>query len=72
MKRRVMYYWGKFAVSVQNLLLKTLVALSFILLVFYFGYIVYYSVVCYDVSRIITGCLLLCVMIHLNKSLQGR
>ena len=71
-KGSLVYSWNRFTEGVQNFLLKALVALSFIMIIFYFGYIVYYSIVCYDVSRIITGCVLLCVLIHLNKSLQGR
>ena len=72
LRDHLMYHWDKIAIGVQNLLLKTLVAVSFIMLAFYFVYVVYFSTVCYSMSRVITGCLSLCVMIHLNKSLQGR
>ena len=63
------YFWEKFADGTQSLLFKLLTTLSFLMIAFYFGYIVYYSTVCYDIFRVITGCIALCVMIHLNKSL---
>lgn len=63
------YYWDKVANGTQTLLFKVLNALSFLMIAFYFGYIVYYSTLCYSMSRVITGCVALCVMIHLNKSL---
>lgn len=74
MKRRkfndhVRYYWDKLASGSQTLLFKVLTTLSFLMIAFYFGYIVYYTTVCYDIGRVIVGCIALCVMIHLNKSL---
>lgn len=71
-KDHLNYYFEKIAVWVQDLLMKMLVAISFLMIFFYFGYIVYFSTVCYDTSRIIVGSLALFIMIHLNKSLQGR
>lgn len=65
----IMYFWEKFANGTQALLFKLLTTLSFLMIAFYFGYIVYYSTVCYSISRVIAGCIALCVMIHLNKSL---
>ena len=65
----IKYYWEKMSKSSHNFLFRVLSALSFLMMFFYFGYIVYYSTMCYDISRVITGCLALCVMIHLNKSL---
>lgn len=65
----IRYYWEKLSKSSHNFLFRVLSALSFLMMFFYFGYIVYYSTMCYDISRVITGCLALCVMIHLNKSL---
>ena len=55
--------------SSHNFLFKVLSASSFLMMFYYFGYIVYYSTMCYDIKRVITGCVALCVMIHLNKSL---
>ena len=63
------HYWCEFAKGLQVLLFKMLTSLSFLMIAFYFGYIVYYSIVCYDVFRVIIGCIALYVMIHLNKSL---
>lgn len=73
MRRRtidhIKYYWGRLLEILQAILLRLITASSFLMLFFYFGYIVYFSIVCYDISRVITGCIALCVMIHLNKSL---
>ena len=66
---RIKYYLGRLADSVQTLLFKWLNAFSFLMIAFYFGYVVYYSTVCYSVSRVIVGCIALYMMIHLNKSL---
>lgn len=65
----VKFYWEKVTNGTQTILFKVLNALSFLMIAFYFGYIVYYSTMCYSISRVITGCIALCVMIHLNKSL---
>ena len=63
------YYFGSIASAIQSLLFKALTMFSFLMIAFYFGYIVYYSTLCYSSSRVVTGCLALCIMIHLNKSL---
>lgn len=63
------YYWERFAKSSMVLLSRALTALSFLMIIFYFGYVVYYSVVCYSMHKVITGCISLYIMIHLNKSL---
>ncbi len=65
----IKYYWDKIANGTQAMLFRLLNALSFLMIAFYFGYVVYYSTMCYSMSRVITGCIALCVMIHLNKSL---
>ena len=62
--------WNNITKGIQLFLFKSMTSLSFLMIAFYFGYIVYYSTVCFDIVRIIAGCLALCVMIHLNKSLQ--
>ena len=54
---------------VQTFMTKALVAMSFLMIPVYLLYIVYFSLVCHDLSSVIIGCLSLCVMIHLNKSL---
>lgn len=46
-----------------------LTAVSFILLVPTLGYIVYYLFVCYNVSRVIAGVVVIYILLHLNKSL---
>lgn len=72
MRKRVdhiRHYWETFTKSLQNLIFRLLTTLSFLMIAFYFGYIVYYSIVCYDIFRVITGSIALCIMIHLNKSL---
>lgn len=46
----------------------TLTVLSFLMIIVSFGYIVY-SLICYDFYKAITGCVVMYVMIHLNKSL---
>lgn len=63
------YFWEKFTSRVQTLLFKLLTTLSFLMLAFYLVYIVYYSTICFDIAKVVVGCLSLCVMIHLNKSL---
>ena len=63
------YHWDNVMKSMYNLTMRVLTAMSFIMLFVNFGYIVYYQFVCYDISKVITGCIALCVMIHLNKSL---
>ena len=63
------YHWDNLMKSMYNLMMRVLTAMSFIMLFVNFGYIVYYQFVCYDIYKVITGCITLCVMIHLNKSL---
>lgn len=63
------YYWERFAKSSMTFLCRVLTSLSFLMIIFYFGYVVYYSTMCYSVSRVIAGCISLYIMIHLNKSL---
>lgn len=65
----VMYYWDKLAVGVQNILVRTLTAISFIMLICNVVYIIYYQYFCYCTSKVIAGSISLCVMLHLNKSL---
>ena len=51
-----------------NILTEALTILSFLMLIVSFGYIVY-SLVFYDFYKVITGCVVMYIMIHLNKSL---
>lgn len=67
----IRYYLDLLADELQLIMFKVLSALSFISIAFYFGYIIYYSVVIYSAIEVITGCLALFTMIHLNKSLGG-
>lgn len=66
---KVSYYYNLFIKRLQTFLFKVLTVLSFLMLAFYFGYIVYYSVVSFNGYKAIVGCLALFTMIHLNKSL---
>ena len=61
--------FNRFAKGSQDLISRILTIFSFLMIPFYFGFIVYYSIVCYDIFRVIAGCISLCAMIHLNKSL---
>lgn len=65
----IRYYSENLSKSTQTLLFRVLTMLSFLMIAFYFGYIVYYSIFCYSLDRVIAGSLALCIMIHLNKSL---
>ena len=52
------YYWGMFTKNLMTFFCKVLTALSFLMIVFYFGYIVYYSTVGYsNFLRVIAGCI---------------
>ena len=68
-RNHLRYYWDKVLSGFSAIILRTLTALSFLLMPFYFGYIVYFSILCYDLSKVIAGCISLYIMIHLNKSL---
>lgn len=48
-----------------------MVAVTFLMIAFNLGYIVYNQIVCYDSTRVLVGCLSLYTMIHLNKSIGG-
>lgn len=65
MRRRIDLLFRGF----QTFVFKVLTALSFVLLPVNFGYIVYYQFVCYDMCKVLVGCVSLYIMIHLNKSL---
>ena len=65
MRRRIDLLFRGFQIFV----VRVLTALSFVLLPVNFGYIVYYQFVCYDMCRVLVGCVSLYIMIHLNKSL---
>ena len=56
-----------------EVLLKTiLVAVSFLLLIPTLVYVVYFLLVCYDISRVIAGVVTMLLLLYLNKSLTGR
>ena len=59
----------KFFRELPTFLSKVLTVLSFIMLCISFVAIIYYLLVIYNVINTITWCVVLCVMIHLNKSL---
>ena len=46
-----------------------LTAVSFIFLIPTFGYIVFFLFVSFDLCRVIAGCVVLYILLHLNKSL---
>lgn len=64
------YYWSIVVKNSHEFLFKLLSALTFLMMFYYFAYIVYYSVVTYELSKVIMGSISLCMMIHLNKSLH--
>ena len=45
------YYWERLAKNTNTLMFKVLSALSFLMIAFYFGDIVYYSTMCYDTLK---------------------
>ena len=63
------YYLEKFAFKLQKFITYVISAISFCMIPVYLGYIIYYSMYFYHPSKVISGCISLCVMIHLNKSL---
>lgn len=69
MKKKLKHYWKNAMYNLQTVIYKALTALSFLMLAFYFGYIVYYSTVCYSSSKVLVGCISLYIMIHLNKNI---
>lgn len=55
--------------KLYNFLRQILTAVSYIMLFPAMGVIVYYLLVCYDISRVIAGAITIYICIHLNKSL---
>ena len=66
---KIGYYFNNAIKGLQSIMVKFLTALSFLMLPFYCVYIIYYSVFHFDGYRVIISCLVLFLMIHLNKSL---
>ena len=56
----------------QELITILTVALSFIVIIGTFAFIIYFLYFDFDVVRVIAGVVSLYVFIHLNKSLTGR
>lgn len=61
---RVLSCWDKFYKTVNGIL----TILSYFVICADFGFVAYHLFVCYDISRVIAGCITLYAMIHLNKS----
>jgi len=55
--------------ALQKFLMSLCTAVSFLLLFPTLVFVAYYLFVCYDISRVIAGVIVLCACIHLNKSL---
>jgi hypothetical protein len=55
--------------KLYKVLRQILTAISFIMLFPAMGVIVYYLLVCYDISRVIAGAITLYICVFLNKSL---
>lgn len=68
-KDHLRYYWSNFAKAMQNLILKFITAVSFLAILFLLMYVLYYLFVVFSSTKVITGCIALCVMVHLNKSI---
>lgn len=60
---------GRFFRKVQTFIYAGLTAISFLMMPVFLGYIIFYSVLQFDLFKVVAGCLSMCVMIHLNKSL---
>ena len=58
--------------KLEVLLKSVLVAVSFLLLFPTLVYVVYFLLVCYDLTRVIAGVITVWILLHLNKSLTGR
>lgn len=72
LKDHIRYYFKKFMDKLQEIIVRVVVALSFIALISAFGYTVYYCFFNFSLSRTIAGCISTYAFIHLNSSLQGR
>ena len=66
MSRRVKRNIGE---RLQLFLVKVMSAVSFVLIAFYLGYLVYNTIAYFDFCKALLGCIALTSMIHLNKSL---
>lgn len=53
----------------HSALMTLLTALSFLMLFLNVGFIFYHTFVVFNAVEVLVGCVSLCVMIHLNKSL---
>ena len=60
---------NKLTRTLQELLVRLLTSISFCLLPYYVGYIIYFSIFNVDFVKVLIGCVSLYIMIHLNKSL---
>lgn len=63
--RKFKHVWNKFYIKV-NMVLSVL---SYFMICALFGYIIYYLFIKFNATNVITGCISLYIMIHLNKSL---
>ena len=66
---KINYYFNKVTKWLHTFICNALTIMSFLMIAFYFGYIIYYSVIHFCGYRAIIGSIALFTMIHLNKSL---
>lgn len=65
-------YFSWLANKTQTMLLKIVVALSFLALIASFGFMLYFLFVEFDLVRVVASAIAIYTFIYLNKSLQGR
>lgn len=53
----------------QTFIFRLITAVSFLMLPISMAYIIYSLIINFDISRVIAGCLSLCSMTYINKSL---
>lgn len=66
MKKKVLKFGG----IVEAILKMIIIGVSFAVIAPAFGFVLYY-LVCFDFHKIIAGCAVLWISIHINKSLMG-
>lgn len=66
MKKKVLKFGG----IVEAILKMIIIGVSFAVIAPSFGFVLYY-LVCFDFYKVIAGCAVLWISIHINKSLMG-
>lgn len=57
-----------FATKIQEFIITIMTSVSFLMIAVSLGYIIYH-LICFDFYKVVASCLVLYLMIHLNKSL---